>query len=232
MSSQAPGVHALDHGHSGRAQPVFQTASGAPVRRMPGKLPDNHSAHLREGRLHVVFVHAVIANHRRRHDDDLSQVARVGKRLLVSSQVRGEHHFTKRRRQWPRAAAGKPGAVLQQNESGAIGHPITPLSPISVLTSSVAEEPRCPAPVWRGRPKEEALVRSKEPRCYPLPVWMSKARVLLDQAEPTAAEPVPEPRDWPPGASPATRSSSRRAEPATTRVRVPGKCRRTTSSAW
>ena len=104
--------------------------------------------HLRPLRLHVLGVHPVVPDHRRGHHYDLAEVARVGEGLLIPGEVGGEDHFPERRVDGTRGGSGEPGAVLEQNESGAIGHPVTPRS--IGLTCRVASGPRPPASAGAG----------------------------------------------------------------------------------
>src|SRR5262249_59885601 len=75
------------------------------------------------------------ADHRRSHHDDLAEITRVGEGLLIAGEVRREHNLTERRVDTATGQSREPCAVLEQNESGAIRHPVTPQS-IAITASS------------------------------------------------------------------------------------------------
>ena len=75
-------------------------------------------ADLRPAGLHVVGVHAVVADHRRRHHDDLAEVARVGERLLIAGEIGGEDHFTEGGVDRSRSGAGNQAPSSSKTKAG------------------------------------------------------------------------------------------------------------------
>src|SRR5690348_11098389 len=232
MAGQAPGINGFQYRDAGFGGSVIQAAGGAPVGGMATHLAHHDVGDLGPGRLHVVEVDAVVPDHGRRHDDDLTEVARIGERFLVAGQVGREDHLTEGWIQGPRGRAGEPRAVFQQNESGAIRHPVTPRS--FVVTFSAEWERRwlpsmawwpTPWPVggavpWREREQFRRWRRLEPPRPGPgRPV----GRRQSEAARPGRATPA-----WPREAAPGARSGSRRAAPGTARERGPERFPRTT----
>src|SRR5215207_9924857 len=85
---------------------------------MAGELANDHPTHLRTRRFGILRIHAIVADHRRSHDYDLPEVARIGKRFLVAGEVGGEHHLTEGWIDGANGGAGKPVPVFEQDESG------------------------------------------------------------------------------------------------------------------
>src|SRR5439155_1649375 len=68
--------------------------------------------------LHVFRIDAVIADHRRGHHHNLTEVGWVGEHLLVSAQIRGENDFRVSRFKREGRSSGEPGAVLEKDVGG------------------------------------------------------------------------------------------------------------------
>ena len=78
------GVDALNAGDVVARQPVLQRLLGAPVGVQPGQLCHGKAAYLRAGTLVVFLTHAVIADERVSHGNNLATVGGIRQNLLVS----------------------------------------------------------------------------------------------------------------------------------------------------
>ena len=96
---------------------VAERARRAPVAGDRRLLAHDEAGNLRHGRFDVVGRHAVVADLRRGHRDDLSGVRRIGQHFLIAGHARVEHDFAARDalRAGRRAAIHRP--VLQRQNS-------------------------------------------------------------------------------------------------------------------
>ena len=92
---------------------VAQRALGAPVARHRRLVADDEAGHLRRARLDVLRRHAVVADLRAGHRDDLSGVGRIGQHFLVAGHARVEHDLAARFAFRAGGGAAEPGAVFQ-----------------------------------------------------------------------------------------------------------------------
>ena len=92
----------------------------APVRRPARGVAHHVAGHPDPRRLVVLVVHAGVADVRRRHDDDLPVVRRVGERLLVAGHAGVEDDLAQRRALGAVGAAGEGPAVLEHEHC--VGH--------------------------------------------------------------------------------------------------------------
>jgi hypothetical protein len=120
VPGEPTGVDPFEHGNARSPKPVIQALGRTPVGEMARKLPHHYPADLRMLRLGILGIDSVIADHRRGHHHDLTQVARISERFLVAGVVGGEHHLTECRIDGSRRAPREPGAILEQDESGAV----------------------------------------------------------------------------------------------------------------
>ena len=90
VAHERAGVHALHGHHAVIAQVVGQAQDAAPVRRRRAHIAHHQAAQRRLARLGVIGIHAVVADLRIRHGDDLTGVRRVGHHLKVALERRVE----------------------------------------------------------------------------------------------------------------------------------------------
>ena len=111
MGPQVPGegagVDLADADHPRLFQVAVQLARGSPGRGLRGGLTHHEAGHLRPDRLDVVAVHAVVADVRIGHGDDLARVGRIGEDLLVAAHGGIEDDLP------GRLAGGAEGAPLE-----------------------------------------------------------------------------------------------------------------------
>ena len=92
---------------------VVEGAVRAPVARERRRFPHHEAGHMRRLRLGISRRHAVVADLRRGHGDDLPGIGGVGQHLLIAGHARVEHDlalgFTVR----TRGDAAEPGTVLE-----------------------------------------------------------------------------------------------------------------------
>ena len=81
---QRPGIDAGNADDSGSGEVVAKGASGGEITGDPARLAHHEAGHLQPAALHVGGVHAVVADLRRRHRQDLAPVAGVGEDFLVA----------------------------------------------------------------------------------------------------------------------------------------------------
>src|SRR5207247_7196804 len=99
-------------------EPVYQRTRRAPVRGRRRQLAHHDADDARAVRFDVFGIDAVIADHRRGHDDDLAEIGGVSEDLLISAQIGGEDDFRVGRLKWERSSSGEPGAVLEEDVRG------------------------------------------------------------------------------------------------------------------
>jgi hypothetical protein len=88
---------------------------------LPEELPHHDAGDLRAARLRIGVVHAVVADHWRRHHDDLTLIRGIGEDLLISAHVRREDDLGDRRRGGRRKCAVKKGSVFEEKEPWCCG---------------------------------------------------------------------------------------------------------------
>src|SRR6185437_4325154 len=132
------------------------------------------------------------------------QVAGVGKGLLIAGEIGGEDNFTERWIDRAHGGPGEPGAVLQQNESGAIGHPVTPPSRLGLTSPSWGQAPRVRAREMACSAPRPMVLRSVVSRSGRSPAPTSEA--LATRAE--VARWAQARLAWPRGAAAAGRQRS------------------------
>ena len=118
MPSETPGVNFLENRYLRVAQPAPQVATRAPIGGMIRELAHDDAGHLRLPRFRVVGIHAVVADHRRRHHDDLVAVRRIGEHFLITRHVRREHDLGNALHVGVAAQAAKKGSILEEEEPG------------------------------------------------------------------------------------------------------------------
>ena len=93
-----------------------QIALSAPVRVRARQLSHHDPSDLRPCRFRIRRIHAVVADHRRRHHDDLTAIRRIGERFLIPAHVRRKHDFGDA---WAGAAmqvSTKQGSIFEEKE--------------------------------------------------------------------------------------------------------------------
>src|ERR1043166_10116697 len=93
MASETSRINFFKRSPLTGGEPRKQIAFGAPVRVVARQLAHNDRGDLRARRFWISGVDAVVSDHRRRHHDGLSVKGRIGKDLLVTGHVRGEHYL-------------------------------------------------------------------------------------------------------------------------------------------
>src|SRR3989440_7772570 len=134
MSCQRARVDGLQPHEVVRLQIVVE-ADAAPPRRRAGRgFLDDEAVGPRAVRLDVLFVDAVVADHRVRHGHDLAAIRRLRKDLLVSRHGRIEDDFTAGFPGGAEGAAAEDAPVAQHEQGGLVGHAChTTLPPTIVL---------------------------------------------------------------------------------------------------
>ena len=93
-ADQCPRVDALDADDSIADKILVQLAVGAKIARAPALLANNEAGQMRLVTFDILGVHAVVANLRIGHRDNLATIARIGKDLLISGHRGVEAHLT------------------------------------------------------------------------------------------------------------------------------------------
>src|SRR2546421_1954615 len=134
MSCQRARVDGLQPHEVVRLQIVVE-ADAAPPRRRAGRgFLDDEAVGPRAVRLDVLFVDAVVADHRVRHGHDLAAIRRIREDLLVSRHGRIEDDFTASFPGGAEGAAAEDAPVAQHEQGGLVGHAChTTLPPTIVL---------------------------------------------------------------------------------------------------
>src|SRR3989441_1207351 len=111
---------------------LVERAARAPVALDGRFVALDESRPLRLARLDVFRRHAVVADLRTRHRDDLSGIRRIGEHLLIPGHARVEHDFAGRLALRAGCYAFEPGAVFQSQDGlhyllrvGPHPHPLT-----------------------------------------------------------------------------------------------------------
>jgi hypothetical protein len=112
VAGEPASVDARDGADAMAGQPLFQRLLGPPVRGQRREGTEHRTGGIRCVGLHVLRVHADIADMRKREGDDLPGIGRVGQDLLIAGDRGVEHDLR-------RADAGD--AMASTEEHGAIG---------------------------------------------------------------------------------------------------------------
>ncbi len=96
-----------------RIEVVAERAVGAPVAGQRRRLAHDEAGHARRLRLGVAGRHAVVADVRRRHRDDLAGVGRIGQHFLIAGHARVEHDLAARFAGRAGGDAAIPGAIFE-----------------------------------------------------------------------------------------------------------------------
>ena len=113
LLGERAGVDVADRDDVVAREVVAQRALGAPVARHRRGIAHHEPGHLRLRRLVVGAGHAVIADLRRGHRDDLARVRRIGQHFLVTGHAGVEHHFAAGFARGAGRHALEPRAVFQ-----------------------------------------------------------------------------------------------------------------------
>ena len=124
---------------------VAQRALRAPVARHRRLLAHDEAGHLRRARLDVLGRHAVVADLRARHRDDLSGVGRIGQHFLIAGHARVEHDLAAR---LAFRAGGERRGTSVPSSSARIASMLITLSPPSrrctAMQNMTVVHSRCP----------------------------------------------------------------------------------------
>src|SRR6266571_2786 len=115
VARELAGVDVGDDGDARRREPVGERAGRPPVRRLDGQLAHDDARDPRAVGFDVVRVDAVVADHRGRHHDDLTEVGGIGEDLLVTRQIGCEDDLRVRGLEREGRGSGEPGSVLEQH---------------------------------------------------------------------------------------------------------------------
>src|SRR5690606_16736612 len=85
VTSEAARINFRNDRYLRGGEPRPQALLRTPVRVRLGELSHDHASHLWPCRLGVLGVHAVVADHRRGHHDDLAAIRGIGERLLIAA---------------------------------------------------------------------------------------------------------------------------------------------------
>src|SRR5256885_6076230 len=122
MSCQRPRVDGLQPHEVVRLQIVVEADAAAPRRRAGRGFLDDEAVGPRAVRLDVLFVDAVVADHRVRHGHDLAAIRRIREDLLVSRHGRIEDDFTAGFPGGAEGAAAEDAPVAQHEQGRRVGH--------------------------------------------------------------------------------------------------------------
>ncbi|MEY3949309.1 MAG: hypothetical protein RJB43_664 [Verrucomicrobiota bacterium] len=120
LLGQGAGVDALDAGDAILGEPGAEVGGGAPVRDDGREVADDETGDVRAGGLEVVFVHAVVADLRSRHGDDLAEVGRIREDFLVARHAGVEHDFPAEGGRSSERPAPKNGSIFKSEHGRSV----------------------------------------------------------------------------------------------------------------
>ena len=112
-AGQRPGVDTGNRDHPVVRQVIAEGPVGAPVAGHGRRVAHDKAGHLGSPRLGILRRHAVVADLRRRHGDDLSGVGRIGQDLLIAGHARVEHDLTASDATGASRGPAIPGSVFE-----------------------------------------------------------------------------------------------------------------------
>src|SRR5437870_13098822 len=172
VARSRPSIEGLAAGDARGGEPVRQCTRGPPVGRLHRELAHHDARDARAVGLDVVRIDAVVADHRRRHHDDLAEIRRVGEDFLIPGEISREDDLGIRGLERHRRGAGEPRAVFEQHVGGVTVSDGAEDSGWKVSPAAYSAVPELPgaAAVWvaPGRARARLLrAPSAGPRCAP-----------------------------------------------------------------
>src|SRR6267143_2762585 len=122
MSCQRARVDGLQPHEVVRLQIIVQADAAAPRRRAGRGFLDDEAVGPRSVRLDILFVAAVVADHRVGHGHDLAAIRRIRQDLLVSRHGRVENDFTAGFPGGAKSATAEDAPVAQHEQGRRVGH--------------------------------------------------------------------------------------------------------------